>query len=149
MTSQGRAGSILNYHRAFKTSTKTVVLARAYSLTYLLRGDNNVSVFVCFGNRGGRDFNVEAGEQAMGPQLTVLSETEAAALVAKRPDAASSVANVAAQSSFLSHDNSSYLPLQQPPFKLKGANKGVQLQSTIYNRIYNQQSVFIDYHVSM
>ena len=85
--------------------------------------------FLCLDNRGGRDWNVEAGEQAMGPQLTVLSEVEAAALLAKRPDAASSVANVVSPSPSLSHDSSSYLQLQQLPFKLKGANKGVHLSA--------------------
>jgi len=98
----------------------------------LLTGDLIRSVSVCLENRGGRDFNVEAGEQAMGPQLTVLSETEAAALVVKRPDAASSVANVISPSSLLSQTDSSYLQLQQPPFKLKGANRGVH---TVYNVI--------------
>ena len=81
---------------------------------------------LCFDNRGGRDFNVEAGERAMGAQLTVLSEAEAAALVAKRPDA--SIADVITPPSSLPHaaDDSSlsYLPLQLPPFRLKGANKG-------------------------
>ena len=72
---------------------------------------------------------MEAGEQAMGPQLTVLSETEAAALVAKRPDAASSVANVISPSSLPSQADSSYLQLQQPPFKLKGANRGGKLSA--------------------
>lgn len=75
--------------------------------------------------RGGRMFDVEAGEQAMGSQLTVLSEAEAAALVAKQPDAAysTSVTNVSPPSSSLLLDNSSPLQLQQPPFKLKGASR--------------------------
>ena len=73
-------------------------------------------------------FDVEAGEQSMGSQLTVLSEAEAAALVAKQPDA-EPAANVGwpAASSLLLDNSSSPLQLQQPPFKLKGINRGLQL----------------------
>ena len=90
-------------------------------------------IFVCFDNRGGRAFDVEAGEQAMGSQLQVLSEAEAAVLVARQPDAISSIPNLVSSSSSLMYDNSPSLQLQQPPFRLKGANKGLQLlQLTLY-----------------
>jgi len=77
---------------------------------------------MCPDNRGGgRD--VEAGERALGAQLNVLSEAEAAALVAKQP--ASSSSDVITPSSSTSHaSDSPYLALQQPPFRLRGANKG-------------------------
>ena len=80
-----------------------------------------------FDNRGGRSFDVEAGEQAMGSQLQVLSEAEAAVLVARQPSSASSIANLTSSSSSLIYDSSPSLQLQQPPFRLKGANKGMQL----------------------
>jgi len=76
-------------------------------------------------------FDVEAKEQAMGSQLTVLTEAEAAALVAKQPDApySTSVTNDGPPTSSLLLDNSSPLQLQQPPFKLKGTGRGLQLSS--------------------
>ena len=86
---------------------------------------------MCVDNRGGRAFDVESGEQAMGSQLQVLSEAEAAVLVARQPDAvsstASSINNLISSSSSTMYDNSPSLQLQQPPFRLKAANKGLQL----------------------
>ena len=75
----------------------------------------------------------------MGSQLTVLSEPEAAALVATQPDAvsssSSSVTNVVSPSS-LFHTNSSPLSLQQPPFKLKGANRSLLLSTVNIHATY-------------
>jgi len=81
-----------------------------------------------FDNRGGREFDVEAGEQSMGSQLTVLSETEAASLVAKRPDAESTSSPIISPSSSLFHANPPSLLLQQPPFTLRGASRGYNSQ---------------------
>jgi len=61
--------------------------------------------------------------------MTVLTEAEAAALVAKRPDAGSSssyAANIGSTSSSLLHSSSPPLQLQQPPFKLRGLDRGLQ-----------------------
>jgi len=82
-------------------------------------------------DRGGRAFDVEAGEQSMGSELNVLGEPEAAALVAKQPPdaAASCITNLGPTASSLLLDNDSAPPalqLQQPPFKLKAANRGRQ-----------------------
>jgi len=76
-------------------------------------------------HRGGRQFDVDASEQSMGSQLTVLTEAEAAALVAKQPDAisSSSLINAGSMSSSLIDTSSSPLQLQMPPFRLKGINK--------------------------
>lgn len=81
---------------------------------------------------------MEAGEQSMGSQLTVLSETEAAALVAKQPYAASST-NVGSPASSLLLANSSPLQLQQPPFKLKAASRGLQLSAVFVRDALNAE----------
>jgi len=61
----------------------------------------------------------------MGSQLSVLTESEAAVLVARQPAAAvpSSAAADAVPAPF-------HLQLQQPPFRLKPANKGLNLSTT-------------------
>jgi len=70
---------------------------------------------------------VEAGEQTMGSQLAVLSEAEAALLVARQPSSSPSVTNMVSPSSSQMLENSPALLLQQPPFKLRGINKSLQL----------------------